>query len=326
MKPLTWLSARSRAQMIEMSHHGALPIHRFWPLRIQVSPSRFAVVGHAAACSRTHQRLGEAEAADLLEARHRRQPLLLLLLRPVEIDRAHRQAAVHAEEGAERSVDACHLHRDEAEQLLASARAAIALVSQAAEAQLLERRQQLERKRIVGPVLVDDRLDLGLHVRAHLLDDRLFLGGQDVHELVEVAVRRGELLRCFLHWCRCRRDGCRHCCCRCHVTAPLVPRQVSLFSRMTSYDPAVRAIPRTGDRAAMSTGDARKWRVSGRAASMAEKKAEPFQPQQARPRARDWHAVRFPWRPQHCSHPPHGSLHVRTSRIVLTFRRDPPKG
>ena len=44
MKPLTWLSARSRAQMIDTSHHGALPIHRFWPLRIHVSPSRFAVV------------------------------------------------------------------------------------------------------------------------------------------------------------------------------------------------------------------------------------------------------------------------------------------
>src|SRR5277367_4308693 len=41
---LTSLSARSRAQMIEMSHQGELPIHFFWPLRVQVSPSRFAVV------------------------------------------------------------------------------------------------------------------------------------------------------------------------------------------------------------------------------------------------------------------------------------------
>src|SRR6266704_966044 len=44
MKPLTWLSATSRAQTIETSHHGALPIQRFSPLRIHVSPSRFAVV------------------------------------------------------------------------------------------------------------------------------------------------------------------------------------------------------------------------------------------------------------------------------------------
>src|SRR5258706_3972116 len=41
---LTWLSARSHAQMIEMSHHGELPIHFFWPFSIHVSPSRLAVV------------------------------------------------------------------------------------------------------------------------------------------------------------------------------------------------------------------------------------------------------------------------------------------
>src|SRR3982074_2991247 len=93
MKPLTWLSATSRAQMIEISHHGALPIHRFWPLSSQVSP--FALRGgqHASACSRTHQRLGEAEAADLLETRHRRQPLLVLLLPALGGERAHPQAA-----------------------------------------------------------------------------------------------------------------------------------------------------------------------------------------------------------------------------------------
>src|SRR5258707_3988794 len=36
--------------------------------------------GQTAARSRTDQRLGEAEAADLFHARHRRQPFLLLLL------------------------------------------------------------------------------------------------------------------------------------------------------------------------------------------------------------------------------------------------------
>src|SRR5258708_10541531 len=30
--------------MIEMLHHGELPIHFFWPLIIHISPSRFAVV------------------------------------------------------------------------------------------------------------------------------------------------------------------------------------------------------------------------------------------------------------------------------------------
>src|SRR4029077_8929405 len=42
---------------------------------------------HAAACSRTHQRLGEAEAADLLEARHPRPPTSLLRPPPVQVHR-----------------------------------------------------------------------------------------------------------------------------------------------------------------------------------------------------------------------------------------------
>src|SRR6202023_837593 len=47
--------------------------------------------------ARTDQRLGEAEAADLLEARHWRQPLLLLLLRSVDVDGAHCQTVVDAD-------------------------------------------------------------------------------------------------------------------------------------------------------------------------------------------------------------------------------------
>ncbi len=61
----------------------------------------------------TDQRLGEAKAADLVQACHRR-PLLLLLFRSVDVDRAHRQAVVHAQEGGEGRVDARHLHLDKA--------------------------------------------------------------------------------------------------------------------------------------------------------------------------------------------------------------------
>ena len=43
-KPFTWLSATSRAQMTVTSLKVALPIHFFWPLSTQVSPSRRAVV------------------------------------------------------------------------------------------------------------------------------------------------------------------------------------------------------------------------------------------------------------------------------------------
>ena len=44
MKPLTRSSASSRAQITTMSAKVELPIHFFSPLRIQVSPSRRAVV------------------------------------------------------------------------------------------------------------------------------------------------------------------------------------------------------------------------------------------------------------------------------------------
>src|SRR5207245_7446123 len=53
------------------------------PALLAVEDPRVAVAlggrGQAAARARTDQRLGEAEAADLFPARHRRQPLLLLL-------------------------------------------------------------------------------------------------------------------------------------------------------------------------------------------------------------------------------------------------------
>src|SRR6266478_1575786 len=95
--------------------------------------------GHTATRSRTDQRLGQPETPDLFPARHWRQPFLLLLLGSIEIDRAHREAAMYAEERAERRVDARHLHRDEAEQLLAAARAAVTLKAEPADAELLER-------------------------------------------------------------------------------------------------------------------------------------------------------------------------------------------
>ncbi len=44
MKPLTWWSASSRAQITTRSAKVALPIHFFWPFRTHSSPSRRAVV------------------------------------------------------------------------------------------------------------------------------------------------------------------------------------------------------------------------------------------------------------------------------------------
>src|SRR5260370_18302288 len=44
MKPFTWLSAKSRAQMIVTSPILSLPIHFFWPFSTHILPSRRAVV------------------------------------------------------------------------------------------------------------------------------------------------------------------------------------------------------------------------------------------------------------------------------------------
>src|SRR5262249_39800809 len=43
-KPLTWFEPSSRAQITLMSANVELPIHFFWPLRIQSLPSRRQVV------------------------------------------------------------------------------------------------------------------------------------------------------------------------------------------------------------------------------------------------------------------------------------------
>src|SRR4029077_5236155 len=91
----------------------------------------------AAARSGANQRLRQAETADFLEAGHWRQPLLFLLFRPVEGDRAHGQPAVHAKEGTDRRVDARQIHRDEAKQLLTSTRTSITLEAKATDPELL---------------------------------------------------------------------------------------------------------------------------------------------------------------------------------------------
>jgi len=115
---------------------------------------------------------------------------------------------VDAPERTDRRVDARDLHRDEAVQLLAAAGATVTLIAEPADADFLERRQQLERKRVIGPVLVDDRLDLGLHIGPHLCDDRFLLGCEQFDQLIEVAVRYGH---------RLRRGGLACCSCGGHL-------------------------------------------------------------------------------------------------------------
>ncbi len=160
----------------------------------------------AAAGAGTHERLGEAEAADLLHPRHRRQPLLLLLLGAREVDRAHRESVVHAEESGHRRIDPSQLHGHEAEQLLAAAPAAIALEAKPTDIELTERRQKLERESILGPILADNRRHRRLQVGAHLLQQRHFVRRQGLGDLVEITLGdvdrpdRQHVVHCAFPW------------------------------------------------------------------------------------------------------------------------------
>ena len=96
-----------------------------------------------------------------------------------EVDRAHRQTVVDAEEGRER-------RRRRAPSPSRPGRTASGFrrgsrspcMPRPPMFSSLKGRQQLERERVFDPVLVDDRRDLGLHELAHLLEDRPFLGAQ----------------------------------------------------------------------------------------------------------------------------------------------------
>ena len=77
----------------------------------------------------------------------------------------------------------------------ASAGAAISLHGQAADAELLYFRQQVERKLIFHPIVGDNRRDFGFHELAHAFNDREFFRRQRFVEIVEVAVGAGNGFR-----------------------------------------------------------------------------------------------------------------------------------
>src|SRR5205809_3113109 len=82
----------------------------------------------------TDKQLRQTDAADLVETRHWWKPLLLLLFRPIYIDRAHREAVVHTHEGGERWVNARDLHLNKAQQSEASAGTPVAFHANATDA------------------------------------------------------------------------------------------------------------------------------------------------------------------------------------------------
>jgi len=77
------------------------PSHRFSPLGSCVSLG-FAPVSQAAGRARAYEAAHEPSSRIFSNARHRAKPLLLLLIRAVDVDGAHRQADLHAPRRRER--------------------------------------------------------------------------------------------------------------------------------------------------------------------------------------------------------------------------------
>src|SRR5262249_10146615 len=109
--------------------------------------------------------------------------------RATQVNGAHRQAAVDAEEGRTGAVHSGYLHRREAGQQVAAPGAAIACVAQAADIESAEPGyQQVEGKGVLLPIAVDHRRHLGLHEGTDLLQHLLLSEAERLGEVIEVAV------------------------------------------------------------------------------------------------------------------------------------------
>src|SRR5215472_16887718 len=186
-KPLTSPDASSRAQMTFMSEKVELPIHFFWPLRIQVSPWRRQVVS-----------MPPDVAEPTSGSVNPKQPIFSQRIIggsqrcffAAQVDRARREASVNPPEGSDGGVDARHLHSDEAVEQPATAGGAVALVPDPCDIDV-ERAQlgdDLVRELVPGPIVLDNRCDFGLHEIAYALDNRPLLRIEQVGNLVEIAV------------------------------------------------------------------------------------------------------------------------------------------
>src|SRR5215831_13639059 len=129
--------------------------------------------------------LGQTEATDLLAARHRRQPPILLGLGAIGVDRVHHEPALHRRRRAQPGVTALELLHDQPVGDVAEPRAAVALERGAEHAELAELRDELDRKRAGAMVIGDQRQELGLDpVADRVADHPLFLGQEALDRVV----------------------------------------------------------------------------------------------------------------------------------------------
>ena len=131
-------------------------------------------------------RLGETEAPDLGARGELWQPLLLLRLGAVRVDRVHHEATLHGRGGAQPGIAALQLLHDEAVGHVVESGAAVALQRRAEDAHLAELRNEMRRERPLPMRVGDERQELALDPVAHGVADHALVFGEEPIDAVIV--------------------------------------------------------------------------------------------------------------------------------------------
>src|SRR6266513_4587096 len=145
-------------------------------------------------------RLGQTEAPDHLASGHSREPALLLLLRPITMDREHAEGALHRNEAAKPAVAALQLLAGEAIHDIAHPGGAITMQVHAEDAEFGQLGDDLHREGRPFVVLGDDGKESLVDEAAHCGADESLLLGQQVIGAIEIhQLRQGEPILRWRH-------------------------------------------------------------------------------------------------------------------------------
>jgi hypothetical protein len=111
-----------------------------------------------------------------------------LLLVAAQIDRSGRKAGVHAPERRDRRIDPRQLHRDKAVEQPVAAGGAVSEITDPADTDFRHLRNDIERKRIAVPVILDHRRDDAFREFANAFEQRPLAVVHDGSDPIEITV------------------------------------------------------------------------------------------------------------------------------------------